>query len=210
MFNKKILIAYKVFFAGLGLFAVLQETITLINRGTYNFVNFWSYFTNQSNLFAEIMLLVGAYAVWRGIKSEKIALLRGASSLYMVITGVVFAVLLSGGDPSKLTAVPIDNTILHQIMPIVMALDWIINPPAKRLKFVKGLLWLAYPIFYAACALVRGALTGWYPYEFFDPDVSNGYLNVLITILEIAGFVVAMDWLMTRLPLKKAKAHRKS
>lgn len=203
MINKKFLIAYKVFFAGLGLFAILQEIVTLIGRGTYNFVNFWSYFTNQSNLLAEIMLLVGAYALWRGIKSDKIELLRGASSLYMVITGVVFAVLLSGGDPSKLTAVPIDNTILHQIMPIVMVLDWIINPPAKRLKFVKSLLWLAYPIFYAVCALIRGALTDWYPYDFFDPNVSNGYLNVFITILGIAGFVIAMAWVMTRLPFKK-------
>jgi hypothetical protein len=209
MFNKKFLITYKVFFAGLGLFAVLQETITLINRGSYNFVNFWSYFTNQSNLFAEIMLVVSAYALWRGVKSEKLALLRGASSLYMVITGIVFAVLLSGGDPSKLTAVPIDNTILHQIMPIVMALDWVINPPTARLKFVKGLLWLVYPIFYAICALVRGALTNWYPYDFLDPTASSGYLNVFITIFEIAGFVVAMDWLMTRLPFKKSKTRRK-
>lgn len=204
MLSKNFRILYKVLFASLGLYAIAQETIVIIGRGTYNFVNFWSYFTNQSNLFAAIVLLASAYALWRGYKWKHLDLFRGASSIYMIITGVVFAVLLSGEDPTKLTAVPIDNTILHQIMPVVLALDWILNPPAKRISFGRSLLWLVYPIFYAACALVRGALTGWYPYPFFNPE-PNGYGPVVVTIIGISAFVIAMAWLLTRLPLKRKK-----
>lgn len=207
------MISYKIFFALLGIYALAQENIVIINRGTYNFVNFWSYFTNQSNLFAQIMLLVGAYALWRGVASQKITLLRGASSLYMIITGVVFALLLSGGDPSKLTAVPIDNMIMHQIMPVALLVDWLLNPPVKRLGFVKGLLWVIYPLLYVACALIRGALTGWYPYPFLDPAQSGGYGAVAITVIGITIFVVIIVWLLTRLPVgktnKQAKSRRK-
>jgi hypothetical protein len=208
MTYKKFLIAYKIFFALLGLYAIAQETIVLIARGTYNFVNFWSFFTNQSNLFADVMLLVGAYALWRGISSPKLDLIRGASSLYMIITGVVFALLLAG-EPN-LVAVPIDNTILHETIPVAMLLDWLLNSPAKRLGFKKGLLWIIYPLFYAACALVRGALTNWYPYPFLNPGPDHNYGPVAVTIVEISAFVILMAWLMTRLPLGKAKAVKKT
>lgn len=205
MSYKNFRILYKVFFASLGLFAIAQETIVIIGRGTYNFVNFWSYFTNQSNLFAASMLLLSAYALWRGTKWKHLDLLRGASTIYMVITGVVFAVLLSGGDTTNLTAVPIDNNILHQIIPVALVVDWLINPPAKRIPFARSLLWLVYPIVYAACALLRGALTGWYPYDFFNPAVSGGYGPVAVTIAGISVFVIALAWLLTRLPLGRKK-----
>lgn len=204
MLSKNFHIVYKVFFASLGLFAIAQETIVVINRGTYNFVNFWSYFTNQSNLFAAIVLLVSAYALWRGYKWKHLDLFRGASTIYMVITGVVFAVLLSGGDIKTLTAVPIDNTILHEIIPIALVIDWLINPPAKRVSFVRSLLWLVYPVVYAACALIRGALTNWYPYPFFNPE-SGGYGPVAVTIVGISVFVIALAWVLTRIPLTSKK-----
>ncbi len=204
MLSKNFRILYKVLFASLGLYAIAQETIVIIGRGTYDFVNFWSYFTNQSNLFTAIVLLVSAYALWRGYKWKHLDLFRGASTIYMIITGVVFALLLSGGDIKTLTAVPIDNTILHEIIPIALVIDWLIHPPAKRIPFVRSLLWLVYPIFYAACALVRGALTGWYPYPFFNPE-PNGYGPVVVTIIGISAFVIAMAWLLTRLPLKRKK-----
>lgn len=197
--NKKLLIAPKVFFGLLGLGAVTQEIVTLIDRGTFNFINFYSYFTNQSNTYAGIMLLISAFFIWKGIKSPNLALFRGAASLYMIITGVVFAVLLSGEDPSKLTAVPIDNTILHYIMPVVLLLDWILDPPAKRLAFGRALVWLAYPITYVICALIRGANSGFYPYGFLNP-ANGGYGTVLLYVIGITGFVVIMTWFMTRLP----------
>lgn len=207
MQHKDVLITYKVFFACLGLGAVLQEMLVLIDRGTFNFINFFSYFTNQSNLFAGIMLLVGAYALWKGSKSATIGLFRGAATLYMIITGVVFAVLLSDGDPNELTAVPIDNLILHYIMPVVLLLDWIIDQPKRKIAYRLALLWLAYPITYAVCSLIRGSNSGFYPYPFLNPD-NSGYGTVFLYILGIAAFVAFAARLLTLLPLNKRKSKK--
>jgi hypothetical protein len=201
MFNKKFLITYKVFFALLGLSAIAREIIVLVDRGTYNFINFWSYFTNQSNLFTAITLLVTAYMLLKGIRSKNWILFRGAVSLYMIITGVVFAVLLSGGDPNTLTAVPIDNTILHEIIPIALLLDWLLDPPTKRIGFKRALVWLAYPLTYVVLALIRGANGGFYPYPFLNP-AEGGYGSVFVTVIGITLFVIVLTWIMTRLPLK--------
>jgi len=90
-------------------------------------------------------------------------MLRGAASLYMAITGIVFSVLLAGLDV-ELTAVPWDNTVLHYIMPVVVVADWVIDLPGTRIAFKSALVWLAFPLTYVAYSLIRGHLTGWYPY----------------------------------------------
>lgn len=205
MLSKDFFVTYKVFFALLALGAILQEILVLIDRGTFNFLNFYSYFTNQSNTFAAIMLLVSAYALVKGSKWANLALLRGAASLYMVITGVVFMVLLADQDPSKLTAVPIDNLILHYIMPFVLLFDWILDPPRQRIAFKRALLWLIYPIVYVVCALIRGNNNGFYPYPFLNPE-NGGYGTVFLYVIAITIFVVIMARLMTLLPSKKNKA----
>lgn len=199
MTNKKILIGYKLLFALLGTYALLQENITLMLRGTYDFINFWSYFTNQSNLFAVIILMLATSTLLGKRKLKYLDLWRGASVIYMIVTGVVFTVLLSGGDNDKLTAVPIDNIIMHQVMPIALLVDWLINPPARRIHFVRSLLWLIYPLGYAFFTMLRGAITNWYPYEFLNPSIS-GYGPVYRTIGIISIFVIMLAWILIWLP----------
>jgi hypothetical protein len=198
MGSKRFLIWYKQLFGAVGLFAIIQEIVVLSERGTFNLVNFFSFFTIQSNLFAVIMLFTAAAALRSGLKNNALQYLRGASSLYMVITGVIFAVLLSNYDPRVLTAVPIDNTILHYIMPVVMVIDWLIDPPARRLSFVHSLIWLAYPLLYLGYTLIRGVNVGWYPYPFLNPATGGGYSGIIATAIGITIFVVVVAWVMTR------------
>ena len=205
MNNKSFLISYKVFFALLGLFAVGLEIFTLQSRDTFNFGNFFSFFTIQSNVFAQIMLLVSAVALYVGKTSQTLQYFRGASTLYMVITGVIFAVLLSGYDPRLLTAVPIDNTILHYIMPVVMVIDWLVDPPAKRLSFTRSLVWILYPLVYLVYTLIRGPIVDWYPYPFLNPATNNGYMGIAVTAVIISLFVIAVAWLMTRIASPRFK-----
>ena len=77
----------------LGFAAVVTEVATLVERGTLVPVNFFSYFTIQSNLLAAGVLLASSHAVR---PSRRLDLLRGANVVYMVVVLVVFAVLLSG------------------------------------------------------------------------------------------------------------------
>lgn len=58
-------------------------------------VNFFSYFTIQSNLLAAAVLLWGAFKPVSQGQQPNWSLIRGAAVLYLSITGVVYELLLS-------------------------------------------------------------------------------------------------------------------
>ena len=201
--NKTLLIKLKIAFACLGFSAVITELIVVGSRGTLVPANFFSFFTIQSNLFAATMLLVSAWALYKR-KAWDLRLWRGAATLYMATTGIVFAVLLAGLDV-ELTAVPWDNIVLHYIMPVVLVADWLLDPPRPRLALHLAILWLLFPIAYVTYSLIRGELVGWYPYPFLNPAMNNGYTGVALTAVGIALTVVALAWALIHLQPKEAK-----
>jgi hypothetical protein len=193
----KLIAAYKILAGLVGLGAVATEIVVLINRGTFRSGNFFSFFTIEANLFAAIILIVSAVALLRGASSRLLTMLRGAATLYMITTGIVFSILLSGLDPGVLTAVPWDNIVLHYIMPVVLLLDWMADPPAQSISFRRALIWLVYPVGYVIYSLVRGSLVGWYPYPFLNPD-TNGYVGIGLVSVGIAVVVLALTWAIVR------------
>ncbi|WP_091733297.1 Pr6Pr family membrane protein [Nocardioides scoriae] len=197
MTSRRWLPVVRVAFALLGFSAVVTELATLVERGAFRPTEFFSYFTVQTNLLVVVVLL--ATALTEGRRPRLLDRVRGATTVYMVVVLVVFAVLLAPIEGVALTAVPWDNTVLHQVVPVVVLLDWVVDPPAERIPWRVGLLWLAYPLLYAAWALVRGLLDGWYPYPFLDPDV-DGYAAVAVAAVLIAVGSAAVAWLVTRLP----------
>lgn len=173
--------AYRAAFGLLTIAAIGTQLADLSARGTLDLVNYFSYFTIQSNLIATAVLLIGA-ARWRAARSSRFDLVRGGAVVYMSITGIVFTLLLSGTDVD--TAIPWVNTVVHELMPIVMVVDWLLDPPTSRLTFRQGLLWLSYPLIWLAYILIRGALVGKYPYPFLNPD-NGGYASVAVYIVLI-------------------------
>jgi peptidoglycan-N-acetylglucosamine deacetylase len=184
---KFIVIVYRLLFALLVIAAVAWQLSERAFGPGFSFVNFFSFFTILSNIFIAVMFLS---SVWIGRRSRVVTTLRGAATLYMVITGIVYAVLLAPLEAGGGLTLPWVNTVLHQIMPVVALLDWLLVPPAQKIK--KGMLvsWLIFPVAYLAYSLVRGHFIDWYPYPFLNP-VSQGYLPVTGYCLGIAiGFVV--------------------
>lgn len=202
--NRKALATYKILFGLLGLSAVTTEIVTLVGLGRFNPSNFFSFFTIESNLLAAIVLLVGALFTLRGKLPKDFDLVRGAATLYMATTGIVFALLLSGLEASLLTAVPWDNTVLHYIMPVALLLDWVIDPPKAKITFKRALVWLIYPIVYVAYSLIRGGIVGWYPYPFLNP-ATNGYVGILVTSIGITATVLFLTWLLIGPSKKNSK-----
>jgi hypothetical protein len=183
--NRQRLIAtYRVGFALLTLVAIAAQLIDLAGRGVLNPANFFSYFTIQSNLIGIAVFLIGA-ARLRATRSVGFDIVRGASVLYLTVTFIVFALLLSGTDVD--TAIPWVNSVVHQVFPIVVIADWLIDPPAARITVRQSLVWLVYPLIWTAYTLVRGALVGWYPYPFLDP-ANGGYLTVAAYVVAILVF----------------------
>jgi hypothetical protein len=196
MDKRNVLIGYRIFFALLALSAVVTELSTLAERGTLVPVNFFSFFTIESNIFAAGVLILSSLALARDSHDKSLAMLRGATTLYMAITGIVFSVLLAGLD-DQLTAVPWDNTVLHYIMPIAVAADWFIDLPKIRIALKSALVWLAFPIAYVAYSLIRGHFATWYPYPFLNPS-KQGYIGVATTCAAIVLGATTLVWLLTR------------
>jgi hypothetical protein len=170
-------------FAALAVAAIGWQLLDLASRGTLNPVNFFSYFTIQSNLIAIVSLVLTGVAGVRGLV-RRYDMLRGAAVVYMTVTGVVYGLLLSGADVD--TAVNWVNIVVHKVMPIVIALDWLLDPPLVRIPLRRSLIWVAYPLAWLAYTMIRGPIADWYPYPFLDP-APNGYGPVLVTIGVILG-----------------------
>ena len=157
-------------------------------------IDYFSYFTVLSNLFAATMLLHGALRPPRE-RSRTVELLRGAAVVYILTTGIVYLLLLSGGAP----AYPWVNAILHYLMPVAMTLDWLLDPPRVRLDPASTVvLWMAFPLLYVLYTVARGAIVGWYPYFFVNPHRGGGYLLVagdcLAVGIGIVALIVATTW----------------
>ena len=182
--------------AGLALAAILAQLVDLAAHGALRPATFFSYFTVQSALIGSGVLLVGA-ARWR---TERwllaFDLVRGGAVLYLLLTGIVFAVLLAGTDVD--TTLPWANVVLHQVLPSAMVLDWLLVPPVQRLAPRHGLLWLSYPLAWAAYTLVRGTVVGQYPYPFVNPApagaglVAVSWVALLLGTLLLAQVVVVL------------------
>jgi hypothetical protein len=195
--KKNYLVGYKLFFALLGFSAIVTEIATLIAMGVFNPANFFSFFTIEANSIAVVVFLVSAFATYAGKKSARLDFVRGASTFFMIVTGIVFAVLLAGIENAHLTAVPWDNTVLHYLVPIAVAIDWLMDPPAHRIKYRRALLWLVFPVIYLGYSLLRGPIVGWYPYPFLNP-AHGGYGQIAITSLMIMAGGLLLIYIVTR------------
>jgi hypothetical protein len=193
---RMILPAVRVFLAGITLSAIAAQFAHASARG-FSPVNFFSFFTVESNLFiAVVFLAIALVPSWR-VPSVARDLVRGAAALYMVTTGVVYMLLLSGLEEALQTQIPWVNVVLHYIMPVVAFLDWAADPPEHGITFRRALIWLAYPFLYLVYSLSRGPLAGWYPYPFLDPARAGGYAGVAlyaaaitVTTLILIGLLV--------------------
>jgi uncharacterized membrane protein YozB (DUF420 family) len=170
--------------------AMAFQAGALSNAGVFKPGNFFSFFTIQSNILAATTLVLTAL-VRREERSRRFDAVRGAAAFYMAITGVVFALLLSGHQESLDTHIAWVNFVVHTLMPIVLVADWLIDPPRHRASWRTAALWLAYPLVWFVYTLVRGSAEGWYPYPFVDV-AQHGYGHVFVSgIVLLIGFALA-------------------
>ena len=191
----RLVVIARTLLALLGFSALVTEIATLVAAGHFVPGNFFSFFTVESNALAVLSLLLSSFATAAGRSPERLRLFRGAVTLYMTTTLLVFIVLLSGLPAAQLTAVPWDNTVLHYIMPVVIILDWLLLDRGEAIAVRQALLWLVFPLLYLVYSLVRGAIVGWYPYPFLNA-AEHGYLRVVGTSVVIAAVLVALTALI--------------
>ncbi|ASZ66525.1 Pr6Pr family membrane protein [Bacillus cereus] len=191
MKDEKILSLFRLCLSLLVCSAIITQFIIRAQVKPFNPVNFFSFFTIESNILVACILLLSSIGTATFGRSEQFSILRGAATVYILTTGLVYFLLLRGLEESLQTAIPWVNTVLHYIMPIAMLLDWILNPPIKKITWKQAASWLLFPCFYVVYSLIRGPIVNWYPYPFLDPRI-GGYGKVLLYSIGIAVVIGAI------------------
>lgn len=183
--------------------AVVAQWLESSQTPTYSFWNFFGYFTIQSNLIVAVALAVTLVAAARRKRADlAVSVLRGAATVYIATTGIVYNTLLTGANVSA--SVPWSNDIVHKIIPVYAVLDWLLFSDHARLLLRHVWWFLLYPAVWTTVVLLRGATDGWVPYPFLDP--AQGYGVVAIYVVGIAVSITLLGILvvgMSRLRLVK-------
>jgi len=169
---------------------------------TVNIVNFFSFFTIDSNTLTVAVCAIGAVLLAvRGPRSPGwFEMLRAAAVTYMVVTGIVYNLLLRGIELPQGSTVPWSNEVLHVVAPAYLVVDWLLAPGRRRLGLRAIAYLLIFPVVWVVYTLVRGPhvtdlvahLPYWYPYPFLNPHTSGGYGSVAVYIVIIAVGIAAV------------------
>ncbi|WP_144763455.1 Pr6Pr family membrane protein [Curtobacterium sp. 9128] len=167
------------------------------------FWNFFGYFTIQSNIIiAAAFALALVAAARRQREGVGASVFRGAATVYIATTGIVYNTLLVEAALGNSFTVPWSNDLLHKVIPVYAVLDWLLFSDRARLRTRHVWWFLLYPAVWLVVVLVRGATDGWVPYPFLDPGL--GYGVVALYCLGVAVFIALMGLLvigMSRLRL---------
>lgn len=200
-------VLYRLAFALLAIVAIVYQLTKQVDNDR-NVVNFFSFFTIQSNIIAVALLIYTALRSPDRPPSRTLDLLRGAATLYIATTGIVYALLLTEATEVQGSVVDWVNTVVHRVIPIVVVLDWLIDPPRTRLTWRRALIWLSFPLVWVIYTLIRGPIVDWYPYPFLDPNHpdTGSWGRVFLNCVGIAIAIIAAVWVVVAVGNKARSA----
>jgi hypothetical protein len=158
--------------------------------------NHFGQFTVLSNVFVAAVMLLNVARRARPPRYEPE--LRGSAVVAVVAAGLLHALLL-GGLPAASGQVV--NVLLHQVVPTLAVLEWAAVPSSRSPRWWATFAGLLFPSLFFLYTLVRGALVGWYPYDFVDPTVGGygalfaGLGTVVVAFLAVSGAVMLIGTL---------------
>lgn len=145
------------------------------------------YFTILTNLLVTAHLLASAQG-WRISASRAAGLV-----VAMVVVSVLYHTLLAALWQPQGLAWWADQG-LHTAMPVATLAWWLAFAP-KDVTARDLPAWLIYPALYAAYAVVRGRLTGFWAYPFLDMD-QIGVVQFAVNSLAVMGLFVLVGMLL--------------
>jgi hypothetical protein len=199
--TEKQVLLYRVIFAGLSWFVLISGPI--INWSAYWFISY-RYYTMQTNLMVTIWWTLAIICHNKSDKLKKISgILKGALTLYITVTFLIFALLLSWlYTPTGYAA--FTNLILHYITPIAFIIDWILTEKEVEYDWKYLLYFVSYPLGYLVFAVIHGTFTGDYLYYFFDIN-ANGIFGFIGYVSFLVVFFILLGSLYIRVNRKRMK-----
>lgn len=143
------------------------------------------YFTVLTNLLTAVVMT----GIAVGYPTFKSPAVLGGSTFFIATVGILYSLLLRGllelSGGAKLA-----DFILHDAIPILAVLYWLVFAQKGLLKARDPWIWLIYPLLYAIYALIRGAADGKYAYPQINA-AQIGWPQTAINVAAIlAGFLV--------------------
>lgn len=177
------------------LVALARKTFDATLQGNnVDVAQLYSEFTVQSNLILGLVLL--ASATWpRTWLPQWWDHLFGALVLYLVMTGIIYVVLVAPpGEPWWSWDMYWPQLAHHRLAPLFVALDWLLVTRTVRGNGWRPVVWLTYPVAFLVFSWGRGAVDGWYVYDFLDPTLDGGWPAALTTTAQVlvAFLVIAL------------------
>ncbi|GJE70879.1 Pr6Pr family membrane protein [Methylorubrum podarium] len=158
-----------------------------------------AYFTNLTGLlvlavFGGIALRLPALAQPRLVATAVLATLLVGLVQRLLLYGLK---TLRGGDL-------VGDILLHQALPVLVPLFWLVFAPKGRLGFRDLALFASYPLTYLGYTLVRGAYDARYPYPFLDVG-KIGWGPVAAYAGAIAAAFLGVGWVLVLLDRRLAR-----
>ncbi|HUZ64880.1 MAG TPA: Pr6Pr family membrane protein [Acetobacteraceae bacterium] len=170
-------------------------------------VTTFSYFTVLTNL----LVAVVATACLLRRRSDNILTRPGiltAAAVYIAVVGLVYSLVLRAlWQPAGLQRVL--DMAEHDAMPVLFVTYWLAFVPKGGLRWKEPAAWLIYPVLYGAWALLRGALTGRYPYPFLDVR-ALGYSRTLANLAMLVALFLAVGLIFVALDRAIGRARRRA
>lgn len=112
-----------------------------------------------------------------------------ATTVYILIVGLVYNIILRLLWEPQGLQLWVDEW-LHSVMPVLFLLFWLIFVPKCGLPWKGVLTWLIYPFVYLLFIVLRGALSGFYPYPFIDINKITYHDALMNAGAVMIGFLV--------------------
>ncbi len=176
--------------------AIVATYVDTASRGPVLPMNFFGYFTIQSNLVVVVVgLIAGGIGLAKGASVPRwVVGLRALASVCMVVVGLIYLTLLAPLGAAGGVPLPWANWVMHIIGPLVVIADWLLARDRRFLSYAVVPLLLVYPLLWTGVVLVRGATDGWVPYPFLSPE--QGYATVALYVFCIAVLFAGIAFLV--------------
>ena len=187
---------------GLQFYLIIENRVVSIPE---TIIRFFSFFTILTNILVAVcftcLWLFPASTAGRFFQRLSI---QTAVTAYITLVGVVYQVLLRQvWDPQGLQKWV--DELLHSVIPALVLIYWIAFTPKAGLKWKSAFIWPLYPAVYLAFILIRGSLSGYYPYPFVKVN-EIGYKAVMMN----CGLILVAFVLFSLLMIALGKVGKKS
>src|SRR6478735_1097417 len=125
------------------------------------------YYTHWATFFAAIIFTGIAFNV-KGLGRSRLI------GNLLIILAILTVMYWGARGVSDFMASPVRSKLIHGLLPPLVILFWVLYVEPLELTWKDPLIWTIFPLVYTLYGLLRGALTGEYPYDLGDVH-KHGY-----------------------------------